>query len=442
MNAKLLKIALIASLGGLLFGFDTAVISGAEQTIKEVYNLDGFWLGFTNSIALIGTIIGTIICGRPADKYGRKKSLQFLATLYIISALGCAFASSWYMLLFFRFVGGLGVGASSVIGPMYISEIAPAKQRGRLVAMFQFNIVLGILVAFFSNYIINLYITNEAWRWMLGVQVIPSVLFFVLLFLIPESPRWLLLKQKDAKAIQVMNEIGFADAATVIKEIRENAASQHHVSNEKLFTRKYRFAILLAVVFATLNQFSGINAIMYYAPRIFEMTGLEKNTALLQVAMIGVTNLMFTVVAMFFIDRFGRKTLMLIGSVGMTVSLALTAFSFYKHDFEGYSLLIYLVGFIAFFAFSHGAVIWVFLSEIFPTAVRAKGQALGSLTHWFWAAALTWSFPMVAELNDGGFYAFAFFAVAMGLQIFFVLKVMPETKGKSLEEIEKTVLRD
>ena len=440
MNQKLLKIALIASLGGLLFGFDTAVISGAEQSIKEVYHLDGFWLGFTNSIALIGTIIATIFCGRPADKYGRKKVLVFLASLYVISALGCAFAWSWYMLLFFRFVGGLGVGASSVIGPMYISEIAPAKLRGRLVAMFQFNIVFGILLAFFSNYFLNKYIEQDTWRWMLGVQAVPAIVFFFALFYIPESPRWLVLKYKDAEAQKVLDYIGIPNSSTVVIEIQESLHPKQQVPNESLFSKKYRFPVMLAIVFATLNQFSGINAIMYYAPRIFEMAGLEKNTALLQVAMIGITNMVFTIAAMFFIDRFGRKTLMIIGSVGMAVSLALTAKSYYLQDFTGYSLLIYLVCFIAFFAFSHGAVIWVFLSEIFPNAVRAKGQALGSLTHWFWAAALTWTFPMVAEMQGGGFYAFAFFAVAMALQIFFVFRVMPETKGKSLEEIEKTVV--
>jgi sugar porter (SP) family MFS transporter len=440
MNKKLLKIALIASLGGLLFGFDTAVISGAEQSIKEVYNLDGFWLGFTNSIALIGTIIGTIFCGRPADAFGRKKVLVFLASLYVISALGCAFALSWHMLLFFRLVGGLGVGASSVIGPMYISEIAPAKARGRLVAMFQFNIVFGILLAFFSNYFLNKYLEGDVWRWMLGVQAIPAAVFFGTLFLIPESPRWLILKHRHEDAKKVLNAIDAANAPQLLQDIEASLNPQTHSVNERLFSKKYRFPLMLAAVFATLNQFSGINAIMYYAPRIFQMAGLEKDTALLQVALIGVTNMLFTVLAMFFIDKFGRKTLMIIGSVGMAVSLALTAHSFYLQDFSGYSLLVYLVCFIAFFAFSHGAVIWVFLSEIFPNSVRAKGQAFGSLTHWFWAAALTWTFPMVAEVENGGFYAFAFFAVAMALQLIFVLKVMPETKGKSLEEIEKTVV--
>ncbi len=441
MNLKLFKAALIASLGGLLFGFDTAVISGAEQSIKEVYELDGFWHGFTNSIALIGTIIGAMFCGKPADRFGRRDTLIVLALFYMISAIGCAFAGSWFSLLFFRLLGGLGVGASSVIGPMYISEIAPPKLRGRLVAMFQFNIVFGILVAFFSNYLLNFYLAENVWRWMLGVEAIPAFLFFMTLFLIPKSPRWLMLQNRDEEAVKVIESSGIKNVQQVVLEIKESLKLKRERKTEKLFSKKFRFPLLLAFLFATFNQFSGINAIMYYAPRIFEMTGLAKDTALLQVVIIGVTNMVFTIIAMFFIDKFGRKTLMKVGSIGMIISLSLAAYSFYEKSFTGYSLLIYLICFIAFFAFSQGAVIWVFLSEVFPNSVRAKGQAFGSLTHWVWAAILTWTFPVVAELPQGGFYAFAFFAVAMVFQFIFVQKVMPETKGKSLEEIEKTILK-
>ena len=441
MNVKLFKAALIASLGGLLFGFDTAVISGAEQSIKEVYELDGFWHGFTNSIALIGTIIGAMFCGKPADRFGRRDTLIILALFYMVSAIGCAFVGSWLSLLFFRLLGGLGVGASSVIGPMYISEIAPPKLRGRLVAMFQFNIVFGILAAFFSNYLLNSYLAENVWRWMLGVEAIPAFFFFITLFLIPKSPRWLMLQNRDKEAVEVIESSGIKNVNQVVLEIKESLKLKRERKTEKLFSKKFKFPLLLAFLFATFNQFSGINAIMYYAPRIFEMTGLAKDTALLQVVIIGVTNMFFTIIAMFFIDKFGRKTLMKVGSIGMIISLSLAAYSFYEKNFSGYSLLVYLVGFIAFFAFSQGAVIWVFLSEIFPNSVRAKGQAFGSLIHWIWAAILTWVFPVVAELPLGGFYAFTFFAVAMVFQFIFVQKVMPETKGKSLEEIEKTILK-
>lgn len=435
MNKRLLLASVVAALGGLLFGFDTAVISGAEQSIKEVFQLDGFWHGFTNSIALIGTITGALFCGRPSDKYGRRNILIVLAVFYAVSAVGTALAGSWHSFLCYRFLGGLGVGASSVIGPMYISEISPANFRGRMVALFQFNIVFGILVAFFSNYMINKFIALDAWRWMLGVETLPAVLFFGLLFLIPESPRWLVKQKRDEEAKRILESMGNERPEKVLREIEESLQSERLGMKEKLFSGKYSFPIMLAFLLATFNQFSGINAIMYYAPRIFEMTGLAKDAALLQVVIIGLTNMIFTVVAMFIIDKFGRKLLMKIGSVGMIVSLGLTASVFYRADFTGYSVLIYLICFIAFFAFSQGAVIWVFLSEVFPNAVRAKGQAFGSLTHWVWAAALTWVFPMVAELNHGGFYAFTFFAIAMVFQLIFVLKVMPETKGKSLEEL-------
>lgn len=441
MNKKLLLASIVAALGGLLFGFDTAVISGAEQSIKEVFQLDGFWHGFTNSIALIGTILGALLCGRPSDKYGRRNVLIVLAVFYAISALGSGLANSWHSFLFYRFLGGLGVGASSVIGPMYISEISPARLRGRLVALFQFNIVFGILVAFFSNYMINRYVEADAWRWMLGVETLPAVVFFAMLFLIPESPRWLVKKNRDEEAANVLDALGIEHPQQVLVEIEDSLMQERRGIKEKLFSGKYSFPIMLAFLLATFNQFSGINAIMYYAPRIFEMTGLAKDTALLQVVVIGFTNMLFTVVAMFIIDKFGRKLLMKIGSIGMIISLGLTALAFYRADFTGYSVLIYLVSFIAFFAFSQGAVIWVFLSEVFPNAVRAKGQAFGSLTHWVWAAALTWVFPVVAELHMGGFYAFTFFAIAMVFQLIFVWKVMPETKGKSLEELEKVLFK-
>lgn len=441
MNRKLLAASVVAALGGLLFGFDTAVISGAEQPVKEVFELEGFWHGFTNAIALIGTIIGAMFAGQPGEKFGRRNVLIVLAVFYGISAIGSGLAGSWHMFLFYRFLGGLGVGASSVLGPMYISEIAPAHLRGRLVALFQFNIVFGILVAFFSNYAINELITEEAWRWMLGVEFIPALFFFCFLFMIPKSPRWLVKKNRSEEARRVMVQLGNQSPDKELKEIENSLAAEKSGTREVLFSKKYSFPILLAILLATFNQFSGINAIMYYAPRIFGMTGLAEDTALLQVVAIGVTNMIFTVLAMSIIDKFGRKTLLTAGSIGMIVFLSLTASAFYQEDFAGYSILIYLIGFIASFAFSQGAVIWVFLAEIFPNAVRSKGQALGSLTHWIWAAVLTWVFPVVAELDNGGVMAFGFFAIAMVFQLIFVLKMVPETKGRSLEEIEAIVLK-
>lgn len=440
MNRRLLTASAIAALGGFLFGFDTAVISGAEQSIKAVFSLDGFWHGLTTAIALIGTIFGAILAGKPGEKYGRRNSLIIIAVFYTVSAIGSCLAGSWYGFLFYRFLGGLGVGASSVLGPMYLSEIAPAKLRGRLVALFQFNIVLGILSAYFSNYIINEVITHDAWRWMMGVETLPAVLFFLLLFTIPQSPRWLVKRSRNEEARTVLFQLGNAQPDKELLEIKQSLVAEKTGKTEALFTRKYSFPIMLALLLATFNQFSGINA-MNYAPRIFEMTGLAKDVALLQVVGVGLTNLIFTVLAMFIIDRFGRKTLLVTGSIGMIIFLGLTSYAFYQESFTGYSIFIYLIGFVACFAFSQGAVIWVFLAEVFPNAVRAKGQALGSLTHWIWAAVLTWLFPVVAGTNNGAAVAFALFGIAMVLQLIFVIKVVPETKGKSLEEIEAIVLK-
>ena len=448
MNRKLFQAAIISSLGGLLFGFDTAVISGAEQSIKELWELSPKMHGFTISIALIGTIIGAMLASYPADRFGRKNVLIVLALFYTISAIGSGITQEWHAFMFYRFLGGLGVGASSVIGPMYISEISPAALRGRLVALFQFNIVFGILIAFLSNFLINRIMEMDAWRWMLLVETVPAFLFFIFLFIIPESPRWLVKKNRDEKAREILDQLGIAHPEKELIAIEESLVDEKQGKHENLFSHKNAFPIMLAMALATFNQFSGINAIMYYAPRIFEMSGLAKDTALIQAVAIGATNMVFTILAMFIIDRFGRRTLMKIGSVGMIVFLGLTAYSFFAKVQDSYSVLIYLVGFIAFFAFSQGAVIWVFISEVFPNAVRAKGQSLGSLTHWFWAAVITWLFPVIVGSEDGGnvmttggAIAFTFFTLAMVLQLIFVLKVMPETKGKSLEELQKTLIK-
>lgn len=442
MTKKLFLGAIVAALGGLLFGFDTAVISGAEQSIKEVFGLEGFSHGFTNAIALIGTIIGALFAGKPGDKFGRRNSLVVLAVFYAVSAIGCAFTESWEGFLFYRFLGGLGVGASSVLGPMYISEIAPAAYRGRLVGLFQFNIVFGILLAFLSNYLINGLIAEEAWRWMLGVEAIPAVFFLGLLFTIPQSPRWLVKMGRDDQALSVLQQLGVASPQKTLIEIDGSLKEDIIAGKASLFSKKYSYPLLLAFLLATFNQFSGINAIMYYAPRIFEMTGLGEDTALLQAIAIGLTNMVFTVIAMTVIDRFGRKKLLIIGSIGMIAFLGLTAWSFHVQNFSGYGVMVYLIGFIASFAFSQGAVIWVFISEIFPNSVRAGGQAFGTFVHWFWAAVMTWTFPIVAELPSGGTIAFTFFALAMVLHLLFALKMLPETKGKSLEELEKELVKE
>jgi len=437
-KSYVISCTIVAALGGFLFGFDTAVISGTTSSLERVFNLNEFWLGFTVAVALIGTVIGSIAVGKPGDVFGRKRVLVVLAVFYTVSAVGSALSCSWFSFLFFRFLGGLAVGGSSVMAPMYIAEISPARMRGRLVAVSQFNIVTGILVSFFTNYLIASLIKESAWRWMLGVETLPALLFFVLLFFIPFSPRWLVKQNRIEEAGVILTKIGEPNVKQELDEIVESLKIETESKKEKLFTAKFKKPIIFAVFIAAFNQLSGINAIMYYAPRIFEMTGLAANTALLQTVAIGVTNLIFTILAMTVIDKFGRRTLLLIGSVGMVVFMGLVALAFYTRHFGGYAVMLYLVGFIAFFAFSQGAVIWVFLAEIFPNKVRAKGQALGSFTHWVGAATISWLFPVAANVKwiGGGNY-FMFFSVMMILHFIFVWKWLPETKGKSLERIQK-----
>ncbi|MCJ8167307.1 sugar porter family MFS transporter [Pontibacter sp. E15-1] len=439
MNSrKILFWAITVALGGFLFGFDTAVISGAEQAIQQVWNLNVFEHGLTVSIALIGTVIGALLGGFPSDKIGRKNTLFWIGVLYLVSAAGSALATDWYSFLFFRFIGGLGVGASSVAAPLYISEIAPAKMRGRMVAMFQFNVVFGILVAFLSNYLLQ-GIGPNAWRWMLGVEGIPAIVFVGLVLLVPESPRWLVVKRGAIEAARaVLHQI---DPATADAELRAIVASKdaeaRKTTVEGLFSKQHSFPVTLAVLFAVFNQVSGINAIIYYAPRIFEMTGLGKDASLLSSAGVGLVNFAFTLLALNFIDRVGRRTLMLIGSFGLIATLSLVSWAFYTESF-GMLVPLCLFGYIAFFAFSQGAVIWVFISEIFPNSVRASGQALGSFTHWFMAAVIAFAFPYITATLGGG-TTFLIFAGMMVLQLLFVWKVMPETKGISLEEIGNKV---
>jgi sugar porter (SP) family MFS transporter len=432
--------SVVIALGGFLFGFDTAVISGAEQSIQKYWTLNTVQHGFTVSIALIGTIIGALLGSVPSDKLGRKKTLYLIAFLYLVSSIGTAMANNWYMFLVFRFLGGLGVGASSVTAPIYISEISPAERRGKLVGLFQFNIVFGIVVSYFSNYLIGQ--TGEnAWRLMLGIQAVPSAIFCILLRFVPESPRWLIMKKnKVEEARKIFTIINPATADKIIREIETTDAAEKAVlQKDPLFSKRYKTPVMLAILFAVFNQVSGINAIIYYSPRIFEMTGLGESSSLLSTAGLGLINFTFTLLAMNFIDRIGRKTLMMIGSLGLIVTLAMVSYSFYAESFNGFIVPVFLFIYIAFFAFSQGAVIWVFISEIFPNQVRAKGQTLGSTTHWVMAAAIAFSFPYLAEKAGGG-NTFLFFCIMMCIQLIFVWKVMPETKGKSLEQIEHTLV--
>ncbi len=443
LTPALIGSAIVAALGGLLFGFDTAVISGTTEALRAAYGLDDTSLGFTVAIALVGTIVGSIFAGKPADVWGRKKALMALAILYFVSALGSALAWDWYSFLAFRFLGGLAVGGASVVSPLYIAEISPARFRGRLVAAQQFNVVLGILVAFLSNYLIaRMNLGAAEWRWMLGIQVVPSAAFFFLLFPTPESPRWLMAGGRVDEARAVLAKLG-VDGHGIdeeIADIRRSLDLTHHEGGDSLFQAKYRWPIFLAVAIAMFNQLSGINALMYYAPKIFEMAGAGKGSALLQSVAVGGTNLLFTMLAMTVIDQFGRRKLILIGSVGYLVSLGATAWAFYRYgtEFTPAGSAVVLAGlllFIAAHAFGQGAVIWVFISEIFPNRVRAQGQALGSTTHWVMAALITWTFPLIAKSSGG--HAFAFYAVMMFVQLLWALFLMPETKGVPLEEIQK-----
>ncbi len=436
MSGYLLRSTVVAALGGLLFGFDTAVISGTTGWLRDIYQLSDFSLGFTVAIALIGTIIGSIIVGRPSDIYGRRQTLFVLAALYFISALGSALAWDWYSFLFFRFIGGLGVGGASVVAPMYTAEISPARFRGRLVAFVQFNIVFGILLAYMSNYLIgsfNLGIIE--WRWMFGVEAIPAAAFFILLTMNPRSPRWLMSKGRLDEAREVLIKCG-SDSGNIeddLKEIQASLDLEHHSMKEPFFCKMYSKPIMLAVMMAMFNQLSGINALVYYTKDIFQMAGHGSQSALLQSIIVGFVMLIFTVLAMVIIDHFGRKQLMLIGSIGYILSLAGAAYAFINQD--GTLVLISLLVFMGSHGFGQGAVIWVFISEIFPNRVRARGQALGSFTHWFMAAVISWTFPLFASKIGG--YVFVIYGVCMVFQLIWVLMIMPETKGVPLEQIQK-----
>jgi len=426
--------SLIVALGGFLFGYDTAVISGVEQSIQALFNLNSFWHGFAIASALIGTVIGALSAGRPADIYGRKAILFIVAFLYAISALGSAMADSLTFFVICRILGGIAVGASSVVAPMYISEISPAKVRGRMTALFQFNVISGIMMAYVANYLLR-DAGSEPWRWMLGVMAIPSVLFFFLLFIVPPSPRYLVKIGKKEEAGKVLNRIETGDVIAELREI-ELSMENHGNKNEKLFSKLYSKPIFIAVFVGIFNQLSGINAILYYTPRMFELAGVSSSDAILQPIYIGITNAIFTMLGLVLIDRVGRKKLLIAGSIGMALVMALVSRTFYLQDFGGYTLLIYLIFYIMFFAFSTGAVVWVLIAEVFPNAVRGKGQSLGSFSVWFSAGLITFLFPIVVERTEnGGGHIFAFFALMMIIQTFVVWEYFPETKGRTLEEL-------
>jgi sugar porter (SP) family MFS transporter len=406
--ARVFSWSLIVALGGFLFGFDTAVISGVEKHIQDLFSLSSFKHGFTISSALIGTVTGALIAGRPADRYGRKPVLMLIAVLYLMSALGCAMAGNVSTLIIFRFIGGIGVGASSVVAPMYISEISPADIRGRMTALFQFNVIFGILMAYVSNYLLR-NAGTEPWRWMLGIEGLPAFIYSLLLFLIPESPRYLIKVGQIAKARLVLEKIEKSSVEKEIEEIKTSLIKLSGATN-RLFSKRFFKPVSIAFLVAMFNQFSGINAILYYAPRIFELSGLNFTDSLLQSILIGVTNGIFTIAGLILIDRVGRKKLLITGSIGMSLCLGLVARTFYLQEFGGFSLLIFLLIYIMFFAFSTGAVIWVLIAEIFPNNIRGKGQSFGSFTHWFFAAIVTFIFPVVVkEVSFGVGHTFMFF---------------------------------
>ncbi len=441
---KLFRYSVVAALAGFIFGFDTVVISGANQPIKDLWHTTPLFHGFfIMSMALWGTVLGSVFGGIPTEKFGRKKVLLWIGILFAVSAFGSAFAQDPYTFSFFRFMGGVGIGVSSVVAPTYISEISTAKTRGRLVAMYQFNIVFGILIAFLSNYFLAGVGGDNDWRWMLGVLAIPSIIYTVMVLGVPESPRWLISKKNDlAGAAKVMEEIGAENAATEIAAIIESNKHEAVTGNTtQFFSPKHNKIIWLAFLIAFFNQLSGINFILYYAPEILTRIGLGAKESLLNSIAIGGTNLIFTFVGLYLIDRLGRKTLMIIGSFGYIISLAMVAYAF-KTGASPTFLMLFLLLFIASHAIGQGAVIWVFLSEIFPNKIRAMGQSFGASVHWVFAAIITLVTPIFLDdkdgiLKDAPWIIFAFLAGMMVLQLIWVLTKMPETKGVSLEELEK-----
>lgn len=441
MKSKFFLWSFVASLSGFLFGFDTAVISGADQPVQALWGLSDLHHGFfIMSVALWGTVIGALFGNIPCDRFGRRPTLIWIGVLYLLSAVGSAVAWDPASFSFFRFIGGLGVGASSVAAPAYISEIAPTDRRGRLVILYQFTLVLGILVAYVSNYALG-FIGEGAWRWMLGVEAVPAAIYLLLMFGVSESPRWLVLFKKDEEAARKVLAGIYAEEEIdrVLGEIHESRVQ--FAENKALFVRRFRLPVVFAFLVAFFNQLSGINFVIYYAPRIFDAAGFEETTALLSTAGIGIVNLAVTMLGIYLIDRAGRKKLLIIGSVGYIASLVMLSITFFREDFGGVAVPVYLFIFVASHAIGQGSVIWVFISEVFPNSVRGKGTSLGSGTHWVFAALITLTMPFFLNNFSGG-PIFAFFAGMMVLQLLWAVFVMPETKGISLEELEKRLLTE
>ncbi|MDU8885108.1 sugar porter family MFS transporter [Yeosuana sp. MJ-SS3] len=445
MNKKIFFWSITVALAGFLFGFDTVVISGAEQDLQSMwseYTLFGSNNNFHGYIvvgsALFGTIFGALFGGIPTNSIGRKQTLIWIGILYTVSALGSGLSNDPWMFGFFRFMGGLGVGASTIAAPAYISEIASAKNRGKLVATYQFNIVFGILVAFISNYLISSYIENSSWRLMIGIEALPAFIYTLMVFTVPKSPRWLLIKGRHEEAKQVIKLIDpNSNSDEVVSKILEKDMSK---PKESVFQKKYKFIILLAFAIAFFNQFSGINAFLYYSKRIFVEAGLANQAALLGSIGIGIANLIFTLLGMYLIDRLGRKKLMVIGSIGYIVSLLFVSMAFF-FSWSGIVVPISLFVFIGAHAIGQGAVIWVFISEIFPNHVRSYGQSIGTSTHWILAFIIPSSVPfLIAKIGAGAM--FLVFAIMMMFQFLWVIYIMPETKGVSLEDLEKQLIKE
>ncbi|APZ45853.1 MFS transporter [Polaribacter reichenbachii] len=438
MNNKILIWSITAALAGFLFGFDTVVISGAEKKLQLLWgSSDAFHGMVVIGMALWGTVIGAILGGIPANKLGRKNTLIWIGIFYTISAIGSGLANDAITFAIFRFIGGLGVGASTIAAPAYISEIAPAKDRGKLVGLYQFNIVFGILIAFGSNYLLNDIGEND-WRWMVGIEAVPAAIYTLLAFTLPKSPRWLLTKLKTVEAKEVLEKINpNKDSEELMAQIK--VEMDRTVPNENIFIKKYRFPMILAFLISFFNQLSGINALLYYSPRILTEAGLEESSALLSSIGVGVTNLIFTLLGIYLIDKLGRKQLMYIGSIGYIISLSLVSLAFF-FDWEGSYMPIFLFAFIAAHAIGQGTVIWVFISEIFPNHLRGSGQSFGSSVHWVLAAIVPSLVPMLFSTIGAG-AVFAFFAFMMVFQLLFVLFMMPETKGKTLEELQSMIIK-
>lgn len=437
INSHVIKSTAVGALGGLLFGFDTAVISGTTHALTQVYHLSPALLGVTVSSALVGTVVGAMGAGIPGQRFGRRDSLRAMAIFYVISALGCAFAWNWPALIFFRFIGGVGIGGSSVLGPMYIAEIAPTAWRGRLVGFFQVNIVVGILLAYVSNFVIGtMHLGAHEWRWQLGISSVPAVLFLIALFRIPRSPRWLAMKSELDEALEVLRLTGIPHPKEELDEIVASIHLERSASADPLFSKRYRLPVFLAITVGMFCQLSGINAILYYLNDIFALAGSSKISGDLQAVAVGAANLVATLLAMSVIDKIGRKKLLLFGTAGLVLCLSAVSYVFLTHEHLDWLVWLLMI-YIAFFAMSQGAVVWVYISEVFPTRVRSKGQSLGSSSHWVTNAIISLVFPLMAI--SSGAYPFIFFAAMMVLDFFLVLFYYPETSNISLEHLQTSL---